>query len=111
MPTNISIEVSDLAAIGKVLQRCAPGRPAFLFGSRVTGLARPDSDLDIAIGGECPLTFRERGDMRDALDEIGLGYKVDVIDLHDARGIFRKRIEAEWIPLEEAAGSGSKAIA
>ena len=92
MPEKISIEVSEesLAAIGKVIQECAPGRPVFLFGSRVTGLARPDSDLDIAIGGECPLTVSARGELRDALEEIGLEYKVDIIDLHDARGIFSK---------------------
>ena len=113
MPAKINIDVSeeDLAAIGKVLEESAPGRPAFLFGSRVTGLARPDSDLDVAIGGECPLTFSERGNLRDALEEIGLEYKIDIIDLHDARGIFRSRIEAEWIPLEKATGSRSKAIA
>ncbi len=113
MPEIISVDVSEenLAAIGKVLQECAPGRPAFLFGSRVTGLARPDSDLDVAIGGVRPLTLAERGDLRDALEEIGLDYKVDIIDLQDARGIFRSRIEAEWIPLEKATGSRSKAIA
>ena len=113
MPATISIDVSgeNLAAIGKVLRECAPGRPAFLFGSRVTGLARPDSDLDVAIGGESPLTFKERGNLTDALEEIGLEYKVDIIDLHDARGIFRKRIEGEWVPLEKAMASRSKAIA
>ena len=113
MPEKISIEVSEenLAEIGKVLAKFAPGRPAFLFGSRITGLARPDSDLDVAIGGECPLTFTERGDLRDALEEIGLEYKIDIIDLHDARGIFRNRIEAEWIPLEKAMRSRSEAMA
>jgi predicted nucleotidyltransferase len=109
--TGIDIPEEILARIGQVLRKCLPGRPVYVFGSRVTGLARPDSDLDLAIGGEPPLSISERAILGDAMEEIDLGLKVDIIDLHDARGIFRRRIEAEWIPLEQARGSRSKAIA
>ncbi len=113
MPAQVSIDISEqsLVAIAKVLHEFAPGRQAFVFGSRVTGLARPDSDLDLAIGGEHPLTLSERGSLSEALEEIGLDFKVDIIDLRDARGIFRKRIEAEWIPLEKALANCVKAVA
>jgi predicted nucleotidyltransferase len=109
--TKVDISQESLAAIDRVLRERMPGRPAFLFGSRVTGLARPDSDLDLAIGGEPPLNIRDRSTLRDALEESGVGVKVDIIDLHDARGIFRSRIETEWVPLERAIGTRSKAIA
>lgn len=109
--TSIDVPEKALLAISRVLENHAPGRPVFLFGSRVTGLARPDSDLDLAIGGEPALSFTDRGALRDALDEAGLAFNVDIIDLHDAHGIFRKRIESEWIPLQQAFGSRSKAIA
>jgi uncharacterized protein len=113
MAAEVRVDISEasLTAIGKVLHERMPDRPAFLFGSRVTGLARPDSDLDLAIGGEPPLNLSDRGALRDALEEIGLEVKVDIIDLHDARGVFRSRIESEWVPLEKAMGSRSKAIA
>ena len=104
MAARMSIDIPEqsLVEIGRVLEERVPGRPVFVFGSRVTGLARPDSDLDLAIGGNCPLTLSDRGLLRDALEKIGLGFQVDIIDLQDARGIFRKRIETEWIPLEQA---------
>lgn len=109
--TRVDLPPENLMALAKVLENRVPGRPVFVFGSRVTGLARPDSDLDLAIGGEPPLTMHGRGDLRDSLEGIGLDFKVDIIDLHDARGIFRNRIEAEWIPLEQAQGSRATAIA
>ncbi len=37
---------------------------------------------------------------------------VDVVDLHEAKGLFRERIEQEWISLEAAAEQlGLKAVA
>ena len=113
MQTEANIDLTDkeLLAIEGVLQERLPGRPAYVFGSRVTGLARPDSDLDLAVGGEMPLTFHDRGALNEAFEAIGLQFKVDVLDLHDARGVFRKRIEAEWVPWEQAKLSRVKAVA
>ena len=95
--TPIDLSKAELDAVNAVLCSRIPDRPVFVFGSRVTGLARPDSDLDLAIGGEQALSSTERMSLQDAFEEIGLHFKVDLIDLHDARGLFRKRIETEWI--------------
>ncbi len=99
---NVDIGAEVLASVREVLSEHAAGRPVYVFGSRVTGLAQEGSDIDLAVGGEPALDWKQISAIRCALEDKALPYEVDVVDLHEARGIFRKRIEAEWIPLEEA---------
>jgi predicted nucleotidyltransferase len=94
---------NDLRIVQQILDDLVPGRPVFVFGSRVTGRARRRSDLDLAIGGESPLGRRVRADLREAFSESDLPIEVDVVDLAEATGIFRSRIESEWVALNTAA--------
>lgn len=56
-------------------------RLAILFGSQAAGTARPDSDIDIAVLGQGPLSAERRaaliGEIADAC-----GRPVDLVDLH-----------------------------
>jgi predicted nucleotidyltransferase len=99
---KVDVSPQVLSAVAEVFATHAPGRPVYLFGSRVTGLAQPDSDLDMVVGGETALQSGQLSTIRCAIEDVRLPYKVDVLDIHEAKGIFRKRIEAEWIPLTEA---------
>ena len=99
---KVDVTADTLASVAEVLAEYAPRRPAYLFGSRVTGLAQPDSDLDIALGGEPAMKWRQLAELRGALEDKALPFDVDVVDLHEAKGIFRRRIEEEWVPLAEA---------
>lgn len=74
----------------------APVVVAYLFGSRATGLARPDSDVDIAV------LLRPEVDRNDYLDlglrlarelatSTGLG-DLDVVVLNDAPLVLRGRV-------------------
>lgn len=75
--------------IARRLETFAGVRVAWLFGSQSRGQAKPDSDLDIAVGYDRALD----GDAREALrrhivaalaDELGaLGDRADVVDLDD----------------------------
>jgi len=102
MPDSRKVDLpsGDLHIIQQILADHVPGRPVFVFGSRATGRARRRSDLDIAIGGDAPLGRRITANLRDAFDQSDLPIEVDVVDLAGATGIFRTRIESEWIPLE-----------
>ncbi len=100
--TKVDLSERAFRSISQVLSATATNRPVFLFGSRVTGLARPDSDLDILVGGETSLTREQRRNIADALEDLGLPFEIDVIDLHDAQGMFLKRVQSEWVPLSEA---------
>lgn len=61
-----------------------------LFGSRASGAARPDSDIDLAVlhEDERPLTFRELGALQLALSEWA-GLRADVADLGEADALLR----------------------
>ena len=99
----LDLSPEDFQIVLRILDDHVPGRPVFVFGSRVTGRARRRSDLDLAVGGDTPLGFGLMANLREAFDESDLPIEVDVVDLHDATGIFRARIEGEWVPIERAA--------
>lgn len=64
-----------------VLTRHPRVEQAILFGSLASGQARPDSDLDLAVGGATPLAPGEKAALIGDLAET-LGRPVDLIDLH-----------------------------
>lgn len=83
--------VDELCAA--VAQACAAipeVRAAYVFGSRVSGGARPDSDLDVAVDLGTTLQSVERGQVQLQLiaaitDRLGaLGERTDVLDLRAA---------------------------
>jgi hypothetical protein len=75
--------------IARCLEPFAAVRAAWLFGSQVTGRARPDSDVDIAISYDRALDSDGRetqrrsmvGALADALGRVG--ERADVVDLDD----------------------------
>lgn len=81
-----------VAAIGAALAGVEGVRLAWVFGSRVSGRARVDSDLDIAVRFDAGLEPGGREAARRRLvaalsDELGaLGERADVVDLDRADG-------------------------
>ncbi len=74
--------VEDIVARAQsVLRRGPPVRVAVLFGSRATGIARPDSDVDIAIvPRDVRLSIWEEGSLAAEL-EAALGLPIDLVRL------------------------------
>ncbi len=97
-PKTIDLRQRDLEIVQHILAAHLPGRPVFVFGSRTTGRAGRASDLDLAVGG-ADLTIREHALLDEAFEESDLPMCVDVVPLAQAKGVFRRRIEKEWIPL------------
>ena len=52
------------------------------FGSRVSGTAKPYSDLDIAVMDEKPIHLLTLSALTEALSESDLPFKVDIVDWH-----------------------------
>lgn len=67
-------------ALALVLARHPRVELAILFGSLASGAARPDSDIDLAVGGDAPLNLNEKAALIADLAE-SLGRPVDLIDL------------------------------
>jgi predicted nucleotidyltransferase len=89
----------DRAIVHGILEKYVPGRPVFVFGSRANGRAKRRSDLDLAIGGEKPLTMRVLGQLADAFDQSDLPIEVDVVDVNEVSETFRSRMVSEWVEL------------
>ncbi|HEY4042973.1 MAG TPA: nucleotidyltransferase domain-containing protein, partial [Rhodopila sp.] len=76
-----------------------PDTSVWVFGSRATGAARRYSDLDRALAGNAPLDLDMLGRLGEVLAESDLTIKVDLVDLLTLDPNFRRRIEAEMVPL------------
>lgn len=97
----IDLAESHLATIRRILREYAPDCEVRAFGSRVTGGARPYSDLDLAIMGGAPLGIARLGSLREAFEESDLPIRVDVIDWHETSESFRHIIEHDCVILVE----------
>jgi predicted nucleotidyltransferase len=70
----------------------------YLFGSRARDRARRWSDVDIAIEPLEPLPDLLLSDIREALEESDVVYKVDLVDLSQVGQEFRAEVEQEGVP-------------
>ena len=95
----LDLAEQDFTIVRGILNKYVSDRPVYVFGSRANGQAKRLSDLDLAIGGDQPLTLRLLGDLAEAFDESDLPIEVDVVDIHEVSETFRKRIMSEWIEI------------
>jgi len=84
------------------MSRYLPEYDVWAFGSRVTGTAKPFSDLDLLIRTEQPLTFEEIATLKDAFDESDLTIRVDLVDWADTSTTFRDIILQHYVVLQRA---------
>ena len=82
----------EIAARAKIILRDMPGlRLAILYGSAATGRMRPDSDVDIAILFDRPLSTEKKMELISRLER-ELKRDVDLVDLFDLSGTILKQI-------------------
>ena len=71
----------------------------YLFGSRATGVAHEASDIDLAVDPREPLPAGTLADLREALEESSIPFRVDIVDLRDTDAKFRDSVRekgVEW---------------
>lgn len=100
---TIDISPGDMETVMGILRVHAPGREVWVFGSRITGSAKPFSDLDLAVMGDKPLPSSALAEMKESFSESNLPFKVDVVEWADTSPQFRKIIEDRHEVLQEAA--------
>ncbi|MCC6622984.1 MAG: nucleotidyltransferase domain-containing protein [Deltaproteobacteria bacterium] len=81
-----------LALVRDILGCHVPDAVVRAFGSRVTGGARPWSDLDLVVRAETRLPFIHLARLREAFEASDLPFRVDVIDWHAISEGFRQVI-------------------
>jgi predicted nucleotidyltransferase len=79
-PATVQSEQPIDVQIREVIAHFPAIRIAILFGSVASGYQRADSDLDLAVGADHPLTVGEKISLIEALAE-RTGRPIDLIDL------------------------------
>ena len=95
----IDAPVPALNVVLAMLARHVPDRDICVMGSRVTGRAKPFSDLDLVVMGDEPLDLQTMGQLREAFDESSLPFAVDIVEWASASERFRRIINEQARPL------------
>ncbi|MCX7114516.1 MAG: nucleotidyltransferase domain-containing protein [Gammaproteobacteria bacterium] len=90
----INIKAKDLQTIKTILKHFIPNTPVWVFGSRITAHAKPYSDLDMVIKGKDLIPQQVYYQIKDALEESDLPFRVDVLDWHRISPAFQNIIQA-----------------
>lgn len=57
-----------------------------IFGSRAKGNYRDGSDIDLALVSKAPISYNDMMDIKIKIDDLGLLYKVDLVDYYKKKG-------------------------
>lgn len=95
--SSLDVREADLLLLQSILRTHVPDRQVWAFGSRVSGKAKPFSDLDLAIVGKEPLPLDTRAALNEALAQSDLPWIVDVVDWATVSPAFRGIIERDRV--------------
>ncbi len=104
MPPPLDVSPEAWTIVREILRRHVPQYEVWAFGSRVSGRARPYSDLDLAIISEQPLPIDVLAALKEDFSESDLPWKVDIVDWARATPAFRARIAAQHVPVQTSRG-------
>lgn len=99
MTSRIDLSPEHLRLVRAILREHVPDRNVRAFGSRVTGNAKPMSDLDVCIMGEAPIGSATVARLRDAFSESLLPIRIDIVLWAGLTPAFRAKIEESSIDL------------
>lgn len=89
----------QLTLLRRLLDDRLPGRTVLAFGSRVSGAAKPHSDLDLVVLGT--MSDLEAAQLRFDLDEGDLPFQVDVVAWDSLPASLREAIAKQSAPISE----------
>lgn len=97
------LDARQLGIVTQIVACQIPDARVLAFGSRVTGGARPWSDLDLAVFPAAPLSFRGWRHLAEAFEDSDLPFRVDVVDAARLPEAMRAAVLAEGVVLQEPA--------
>lgn len=98
----IEVNSSEWEIIQEILTKIVPDKEVFAFGSRAKFLAKPFSDLDLAIKGYLPLTLDLLADLSNAFSDSNLSYKVDIVEWCNITKAFREIIIKDSVLIKKS---------
>ena len=99
---SIDISPEHWKIVQGILQQYVPNYAVWAFGSRVTGKAKPYSDLDLAMVSDKPMLLIELADLKEAFVESDLPWKVDIVDWATTSTDFKKIIQQNYVVVQSA---------
>ena len=99
---SLDIDLADWQEVLAILEARMPEQEVWAFGSRVTGRAKRNSDLDLAFRGEHPITLDERAQLMEDFENSGLPFRVDVVDLLKVEPAFGAQVRETGIVIQKA---------
>ena len=94
--STLKIQAHELQIVLDLLKRHVPNYMVWAFGSRVGGLPKPFSDLDLVLIDSKPLPLSIRAELNNAFSESDLPWKVDLVDWHSISPEFQKIIQTNY---------------
>jgi predicted nucleotidyltransferase len=101
---SIAITDAERRIVLDILRGHMAGMEVWAFGSRVSGAAKPWSDLDLALISDAPIAMTDMAALRDAFSESDLPWKVDLVDWSVTTPEFRELIARQYAILVVKAG-------
>lgn len=95
----LDLSQEQLQIVKDILKQHLPNCQVLAFGSRVTGTAKPHSDLDLAIVTTQPLSIYSMGLLKEAFASSDLAIRVDIVDLAKTEKDFKEIILKNSIPV------------
>src|SRR5215469_2049856 len=89
----LDIAPEHLEIVKAILSDFIPDYEVRAFGSRCDGTARKFSDLDLCVCGNGKLDWKLLANLKDALMESDLPFRVDLLDYRSVPEHFRKNID------------------
>lgn len=77
---KLDLRPNDWLEVERILKDVVPEFEVWAFGSRVSGNAKPYSDLDLTIMTNEPLSLTRFASIKEAFDESDLSIRVDLVD-------------------------------
>ncbi len=97
---SLDLKAADGKCLSGLLARHLPGVAVWAFGSRVTGKANPQSDLDLVAW--VPSEWKRRvADLREDLEESQISIRVDFHVWEELPESFHRNILAAYLVLQE----------
>lgn len=94
-----NLSEKQLQIVKDILKLHLPHLQVLAFGSRVTGNAKPHSDLDLAIVTTQPLSIHSMGLLKEAFASSDLAVRVDIVDLARTEKEFKELILKNSTPV------------
>lgn len=92
---SIALRPDHLQMVKAILLSHVPSFEAWAFGSRARGDAGKNSDLDLCLVSDNPLSHEARANLKLAFSESNIPYCVDLVEWASLSEAFRKLVEQD----------------